>query len=180
MRSRIALVPIAAFVALLSGCGLVRNLTATIPATPSVAFRVISPTKEHQARFYNVPAQNVVFRTQSDVDNFLATLPIRARDGQGNPVPETLPPIDFSQEQGVLVLFGPQSHGGYSGEISAFEEQPSRFLVHPVRLLPSDEGGYLQAIVYPYQYIAIPRSEKPVEFAATVDRTSPGPWWSFF
>lgn len=176
MRSRAPLVGVVAFMTLISGCGVVRNLYASVPIAPSVAFRVLSPSQEQKEKFNNAPAQTAVLRTQAEVDSFLAKLTTSR-----NPVPETLPALDFSKEQGVLVLFGPQPHSGYGGKIAAVEEQANRFLVHPVRLVPNNLlGGYAQMVVFPYQYIAIPRSEKPVEFAPTVDRPNLSPWWLIF
>lgn len=180
MRSKVVLVSMAALLALVSGCGIVNNLSAAVPVAPSIAFRVISPTQDHSAYFYEVPAQNAVFRTQSDVDSFLSEISKSRAERLGMANSETLPKIDFSTEQGILVLFGAQAHGGYGGKIAAVEELPDRLVVHPVRELPNNQGIYAQMVIYPYHYIAIPRTEKPIDFASTVDRTTPGPWWAIF
>ena len=103
MRSRVVLVSVAALLALASGCGVVNNLSASVPVAPSIAFRVISPTQEHSAHFYEVPAQNAVFRTQSDVDGFLSKISSSRAERLGMSSSESLPEIDFSNEQGILV-----------------------------------------------------------------------------
>jgi len=180
MRSKVVLVSMVALLAFASGCGIVNNLSASVPVAPSIAFRAISPTQEHSAHFYEVPAQNAVFRTQSDVDSFLTKIANDQAERLGMSSSETLPEIDFSTEQGILVLFGAQAHGGYGGKIAAVEELPDRLIVHPVRELPSNQGIYAQMVVYPYHYVAIPRTEKPIDFASTVDRSKPGPWWFIF
>lgn len=162
-----------------SGCGLVRNLAATAPLAPSIPFKVIAPIKGAENHLSG-PAQTLVVKSQTELNAFLATLPVTGTDGRGNPIPPMLPSLNFEQEQGVIVLFGAQSHEGYKGEISAIEEKADRFVVHSVRRLPKDDGIYAMQIVYPYHYVAMKRSEKPVEFAPTVDLPRPGPWWSIF
>lgn len=180
MQAKHLLLPVVC-ISLLSGCGMVRNIAGASPLAPSISFRVVSPASSHTGRF-NIRAQNHVFRTQQEVDSFLATVPVTAFDGNGNQVSETLPAIDFSKEVGILVLFGAQSDGGYSGDISAIEEKQDRLIVHPLLWTHSNEPGvgYTMAIVYPYKYVAIPISSKPIEFASTVDRPRPSPWWSIF
>ena len=99
MRSTIVLVSMVALLAFASGCGIVNNLSASVPVAPSIAFRVISPTQDHAAHFYDVPAQNAVFRTQSEVDSFLTRIANDQAERLGMSRSETLPAIDFSTEQ---------------------------------------------------------------------------------
>lgn len=175
MKIRILLLSILVLTSL-SGCGVARGISAVIPVAPSVPFRILSS----QAHFSGMPAQNHVFLSQADVDKFLAGVEPSQSDGSGNPIRDTLPTIDFGHEQGVLVLFGGQPDTGYSGSIAAIEEKGDRLLVHPVRWTPAGIGGYGQMIVFPYQFVALSRSDKPIDFAPTIDKASPTAWWLLF
>lgn len=164
---------------LLSGCGIAHNIAASQPLAPSISFRVVSPTKERQLSFGKAPAQNAVFKSQQDVDAFLAKLTEEASASQGRNSEISLPPIDFAKEQGVLVLFGLAGSADV-GEISAIEEKADRFVVHSI-LWTSKKSDYtFAALSFPCQYVAMPRSDKPVEFAETVRRTRMNAWWEIF
>lgn len=166
---------ITSILSLLTGCGLIQNVTSAVPLAKSSQFRTISPTKVHTEDI-PIPATNRIFKTQQEVDDFLASVPFTKGDERGNPVPATLPSIDFSTEIGILVTFGPQNSSGYLGTISAVEEKADKLIVHP--LLQTPTGITLGVVTYPYHYIAIPQTSKVIEFAPTVTRQQPPPWWS--
>ncbi|MNS73660.1 hypothetical protein D3C72_1071080 [compost metagenome] len=107
--------------------------------------------------FIGGPSELVCFRSQLDVDTFL---PKRARADYHNwGRSYELPKIDFSKEMGILVIARPAGVTSHV-EVVSIEEQPGRLYVRATQWLGN---GDLSS--QPCQYVAIPRSDKPVVFA---------------
>lgn len=153
----------------LSGCGAVRNLMSTLPPAPSIPFRTLSPSRE----FPNTSPGGQVFKSKAEVDEFLSKHPQGMFALDGSPVPETFPQIDFAKEEGVLVLFGVMPSTGYRGEVGAVEDKGDRLIVHAI--LRGGGGGDMAS--FPWSYVAIARTDKPIEFAPTGYRTKIYPFF---
>ncbi|MBO9540199.1 protease complex subunit PrcB family protein [bacterium] len=170
-------------ISMLSGCGIARNLASTLPIAPSISFRSIAPLAgEYSNLGGNTPRG---FRIQSQeelhdaLNSHLDEIPgMVDRKAYVDGLVSRLPVIDFTKDQGVLFLFGSQSSGGYEGKIAAIEEKSDRFVVHPILWTPSSGMTVTATVTYPYHYVAMPRSEKPMEFAPRVKREQPGPWYA--
>ncbi|HBN09910.1 MAG TPA: hypothetical protein DD435_15135 [Cyanobacteria bacterium UBA8530] len=117
---------------------------------------------------FEMPNENRILNSQSELDQFFVEHPSNLNDGQRNRVPPPVEAIDFSTEQVIVVSFGAQSTGMIDCKIAIIEEQADRLLVHPVRWLPISE--FVNALVsFPCHLVVVKRSTKPIEFAPILD-----------
>jgi hypothetical protein len=115
--------------------------------------------------FAGGPSEVICFRSQLDVDTFLTR---RVRETYDNSRRRyELPKVDFTKEMGILVIARPAGITSHV-EVVSVEEQPDRLYVRATQWLGN---GDLSS--QPCQYVAIPRSDKPVVFAP-LSRDRPG------
>lgn len=127
-------------------------------AKPSVAFRSVG-VHGHPDIGDLLPASKAVFRSKEEWKSFVAQTVIR---------PDPFEALDFAQETGILVAYG-ESLGTNFVEIVAIEEQGDRLFVHSVRWVPDPAVPERQGIGYPYHFVTIPKTERPIEFAPIQD-----------
>lgn len=106
-----------------------------------------------------------VLRSQADLEALLAS---HRETIMGAYELEASLPLDFTREQGVLLLDEPYPDLGASIEIVAIEEKADRFVVHSIRWLSPPGQANGQMVQQPLHYVSMARSDKPVEFAAPV------------
>lgn len=173
-------------VAILSGCGVVRNIAASAPTPQSLSFRTVAPTPGSGSDVLDgIRASGLVARSQSELVRELVNRRYETEQVSDNQAYEaflskSIPTLDFSTEQGILATFGAQGNTCYRGEIVSVEERQDRIVVHTVLWAPRYGQSCGAAIVYPYHYVAIPKSAKPVEFREPVRKEVPGAWWQIF
>ncbi len=84
--------------------------------------------------------------------------------GEGNKLPA--PEVDFSTRMLVGVFSGEKPTGGYSISIQRVLDGPKRLVVEYLEESPPPDAMVTMALTYPCQIIAVPRSDKSVEFKA--------------
>ena len=84
--------------------------------------------------------------------------------GEGNKLPA--PEVDFSVQMLVGVFSGEKPTGGYSISIQRVLDGPKRLVVEYLEKSPPPDAMVTMALTYPCQIIAVPRSDKSVEFKA--------------
>ena len=82
--------------------------------------------------------------------------------GEGNKLPA--PEVDFSTRMLVGVFSGEKPTGGYSISIQRVLEGPKTIIVEYQEKSPPPDAMVTMALTYPCQIIAVPRSDKSVEF----------------
>lgn len=75
-----------------------------------------------------------------------------------------VPKIDFSSKQVVLVALGMKNNGGFGIEVRNVEEMKNEIVVHINHLTNGPKCMTTQAIVFPFELISIPKSDKKVVF----------------
>lgn len=109
---------------------------------------------------------SAIIRSQADLDAFFSShqeLSALAYELASKP------PLDFSQEQGLIIVDRPHTSGGDGIEITAIEEQAERLLVHSIRWHTPPGQRRPLMVTQPHHYVSMPRSDKPIEFAWPVD-----------
>jgi len=76
------------------------------------------------------------------------------------------PKVDFSTRMLVGVFSGEKPTGGYSISIQRVLDGPKRLVVEYLEESPPPDAMVTMALTYPCQIIAVPRSDKSVEFKA--------------
>lgn len=76
----------------------------------------------------------------------------------------SIPKVNFEENQIVLVALGMKNNGGYTLEIEKVIEEKDRIIVHYIENKPGEKCNTTQAIVFPSEFIQIPKSSKKVEF----------------
>jgi hypothetical protein len=119
-------------------------------------------------KFQVGPTAQVAFRSQAEVDTFLWRHATWDTVDYGRLV--KLPAIDFTKEIGILVIAPPE---GFitAAEVVAVEEYDDRLYVRSAHWGPGAHGVHMLAGSQPSQYVAIPRTEKPIVFAPMVTET---------
>jgi len=74
----------------------------------------------------------------------------------------TLPPIDFSHREAILVAAGPRSSGAYELEILAVTEERRRIVVAVRERTPSRARPGAGRLTFPFRLITIERRDKDV------------------
>jgi PrcB C-terminal len=93
------------------------------------------------------------FRDRAELERFLAAL-------QGRPV--QAPRIDFNRNLALLVASGPRSSSGYAVTVVGANEQRGRVVVEVRERTPSLSAGARAGVTYPYAFVTIARTDKPV------------------
>ena len=75
----------------------------------------------------------------------------------------TVPPIDFSRREAILVAAGPRSSDAYELEVLAVTEERRRIVVSVRERTPSLARPGNARLVFPFRLITIERRDKPVE-----------------
>ncbi|HWN21538.1 MAG TPA: protease complex subunit PrcB family protein [Gaiellaceae bacterium] len=74
----------------------------------------------------------------------------------------TVPPIDFSQREAILVAAGPRSSGAYELEVVAVTEERRRIVVSVHERTPSLARPGAARLTFPFRLITIERRDKDV------------------
>jgi hypothetical protein len=74
----------------------------------------------------------------------------------------TLPPIDFSSREAILVAAGPRSSGAYELEVVAVTEERRRVVVSVRERTPSLARPGAARLTFPFRLITIARRDKDV------------------
>ena len=74
----------------------------------------------------------------------------------------TLPPIDFSRREAILVAAGPRSSGAYELEVVAVTEERRRIVVTVRERTPSLARPGAARLTFPFRLITIERRDKDV------------------
>ena len=99
-----------------------------------------------------VPIGWIVIKNQDQWDQFWS-------QHSSQPAPE----IDFDQFHLVGVFLGQKPNPGYSVKIIEAREYPEKVVVQAGERTPSPGGVYIQVIVYPYDAVLIPETDKKIE-----------------
>ncbi len=100
-----------------------------------------------------VPVGSHVFNSDSEWNDFWSKHSFR-------PAPD----IDFDKYTLLLVFLGREPNPGYSISITEAREHTDKVVVHVIQTHPAPDMMYAQVIVYPYDAVLIPKTEKPVQF----------------
>ncbi len=74
----------------------------------------------------------------------------------------TVPPIDFSRREAILVAAGPRSSGAYDLDVVAVTEERRRIVVTVRERTPSLARPGAARLTFPFRLITIERRDKPV------------------
>ena len=81
-----------------------------------------------------------------------------AEDGRS----ATVPPIDFSRREAILVAAGPRSSGAYDLDVVGVTEERRRIVVTVRERAPSLASPGAARLTFPFRLITIERRDKPV------------------
>lgn len=82
------------------------------------------------------------------------------------------PVVDFNKDMVITAFLGTQNTGGYHIQIVGAEERTDSIVVNVRGTLPGSSCIVTPAFSNPYQFIALPRSSKPVAFITTIERVN--------
>lgn len=88
-------------------------------------------------------------------------------DTMNTAVGVTEPEIDFSKEMVLVVFAGAQPSGGHEIVVQRVEDRTDKLAVQVQQLHPGPKCITASAITHPYDVVALPQSEKPVELITT-------------
>jgi hypothetical protein len=74
------------------------------------------------------------------------------------------PPVDFSKEVVIVATMGRQNTGGYSIRVVRAEATADKLRIQISRTTPKAGARAIQVLTAPYDFVAVPRVELPVEF----------------
>jgi predicted small secreted protein len=103
-----------------------------------------------------VPVGWQVMRNEGEWENFWSQHSFK-------PAPE----IDFNKYTLIMVFLGRKPNPGYSIKITDVREYRDKVVVKAVETEPQPDALYAQVIVYPYDAILVPKTDKPIEFEVT-------------
>lgn len=75
-----------------------------------------------------------------------------------------LPSIDFTKETVALVALGMKNNGGFQLNIDQITQDKQNFTIEYTETTPNPKCSYTMAIVFPYQFIVFPKTNKKVVF----------------
>lgn len=78
-----------------------------------------------------------------------------------------IPVIDFEKNQVLLIALGVKNNGGYKIEIEKIIENKNSIVVNYFENKPGVNCMIIQAIVFPFELIEIPKNSKNAEFIKT-------------
>lgn len=138
------------FIFLLISCSTTKELTSS----KHIEFKSIA--KNSNSGFEKLTQE--VFNNQQDFDKAWATAWSHFSD------PTPTPSIDFTKETIVLVALGMRNNGGYQLKINSVHEQGNEITVDYTEITPNSKCATTQAIVFPYEFISIPKTSTKVVF----------------
>ncbi len=77
---------------------------------------------------------------------------------------EPAPKVDFSKEIVIAVTMGRRNTGGYAIEITKVEPTSGKLRVTVAEKAPSPGSMAIQTLTAPFHFVAVPKSDLPVEF----------------
>lgn len=78
--------------------------------------------------------------------------------------PTPTPSIDFTKETIILVALGIKNNGGYQLKMNSVHEQDNETTIDYTELTPNAKCSTTQAIVFPYEFISIPKTSNKIVF----------------
>ncbi len=79
---------------------------------------------------------------------------------------DEIPAVDFDNRTVVAVHLGTRGSTGFSVEVTSIEESAAAIIVHYEESTPGMCGAGA-AITYPYCFVSIEKTDKPVQYEAT-------------
>ena len=76
----------------------------------------------------------------------------------------SLPQIDFTKNNVVLVALGMRNNGGYQLKLNSVIENNKEVIIDYTEFTPNQKCLYTQALVFPYEFISISKTSKKIEF----------------
>ena len=73
------------------------------------------------------------------------------------------PDIDFEKNDLVMIFLGQKPNTGYSVKITHVREYPDKVVAEALETEPQPGALYAQVIVYPYDAVLIPKTDKNIE-----------------
>lgn len=74
------------------------------------------------------------------------------------------PAVDFAKEMVIVVTLGRQNTGGYSIHVVSAETTRDKLRIQISRKAPNAGNPTIQVLTAPYNFVAVPRLDLPVEF----------------
>ncbi|MDB5237332.1 MAG: hypothetical protein JWL88_434 [Parcubacteria group bacterium] len=87
--------------------------------------------------------------------------------GYINAAPGTTPNIDFSKEDVLAIFDGTHTTGGYRIEVTGITQAAGGRTVHVSRIAPGANCMTAASITGPYEIVAVPKSNLPLEHVDT-------------
>lgn len=81
--------------------------------------------------------------------------------------PTPIPVVDFKTETIILVALGTRNNGGYQLKINSVHELGNELTINYTETTPNPKCSNTQAIVFPYEFISIPKTSKKVVFKSS-------------
>ncbi|MGE0561608.1 MAG: protease complex subunit PrcB family protein [Flavobacteriales bacterium] len=81
--------------------------------------------------------------------------------------PNPAPSIDFNTETVILIALGAKNNGGYQLKINSVHEQDNELTVNYTEITSNPKCTNTQAIVFPYEFISIPKTSKKIIFKSS-------------
>lgn len=78
--------------------------------------------------------------------------------------PTPIPEVNFENETVVLVALGMRNNGGFQLNINTVHELGNVLTINYTETTPNPKCSNTQAIVFPYEFISIPKTSKKVTF----------------
>jgi hypothetical protein len=107
----------------------------------------------------------VVLRSEAEQEAFLARYPLQtSQDARGNTRVPRFPWVDYEAEMAVVAALGQRGTGNTEVSIDAVIPEGDRLVVYTTEYDPNIAEPTL---AIPVHIVAIPRDDRPVEFAPT-------------
>tara|TARA_B100000809_G_scaffold266057_1_gene327129 strand:+ start:10005 stop:10514 length:510 start_codon:yes stop_codon:yes gene_type:complete len=130
----------------------------TVEAREEVSAVAFTEVKSGENSDYK-KAQNLIITTQEEMD--LNWSKMFGKYPRKPPIPM----VDFETKQLLLVAMGEQATGGYTIKVSSIEKTTKGILVTIEDAKPGKACNNTSALIYPFQLIEMPKTEKEITFA---------------
>lgn len=81
-----------------------------------------------------------------------------------------LPKVDWSREMVLAAFMGRRNTGGYRIQVRSAAETKGKLVVQLTETSPGPDSLVPQSLTEPFHFVAVPRSNLPVEWKITTER----------
>lgn len=131
--------------------------TQTLESSKHVEFKSI--TKNSNSGFESLTEQTINNATEFEKAWAIAW----SHFSDSTPIPV----VDFKTETILLVALGARNNGGYQLKINSVHELGNELTINYTETTPNPKCTNTQAIVFPYEFISIPKTSKKIVYKSS-------------